>query len=52
MGCNCNRDGIPLSVKKELIRGTKKKIADIKRIWRESASSGRITSDKNELGFK
>lgn len=52
MGCNCNKDGIPLSVKTKVRKEIKKKIADVKRIWRDSASSGTITTDKKELKFK
>ena len=52
MGCNCNKDGIPLSVKTKVRKEIKKKIADVKRIWRDSASSGNITTDKKELKFK
>lgn len=52
MGCNCKKDGIPLSLKQELRRKTKEKIADIKKIWKESSSSGAVTVDKNKLGFK
>lgn len=52
MGCNCNNNGIPLSLKKRIRRETKKKIAEVKKIWRESSSNGKIISDKDELGFK
>lgn len=56
MGCNCNKeDSIPLSVKKEKRRSLKEKINEVKRIWRESATSttsGNVTVSKDELGFK
>jgi len=51
MGCNCKKDGIPLSLKQKIRRETKEKIAIVKQLWKESAD-GKITSDKNDLGFK
>ena len=48
MGCNCKNDGVPLSLKQKLRRETKEKIAEVKRLWRES----KIVSDKEQLGFK
>lgn len=53
MGCNCNKDGIPLSLKQKIRRETKEKIAEVKKAWKESAERpGKITSGKNDLGFK
>ena len=52
MGCNCNKDGIPLSLKQKLRRETKEKISEVKRLWKESASTGKIISTKDQLGFK
>lgn len=40
-----------MSLKKELRDNMKQKIAEVKRIWKESAN-GKVTSDKDELGFK
>lgn len=51
MSCNCKKDSIPLSLKKKLRKETKEKFAEIKRLWQES-SNDKITTDKNELGFK
>lgn len=52
MGCNCNKDNIPL--RKRIRQKTKEKIAEIKRIWNETSTNGTttITTNKNELGFK
>lgn len=50
MGCNCGKDSIPLSLKQKIRRETKEKIAEVKRLWRESNDS--ITIDKDTLGFK
>ena len=50
MGCNCSKDQTTLSLKKRLRKEMKQKIADVKRIWNESAN--KVTSDKNDLGFK
>lgn len=50
MGCNCSKDTIPLSLRQKIRRETKKKIAEVKRLWRESADN--ITVDKDALGFK
>ena len=53
MGCNCHNDETPLSVKQKIRREFKKKVAEIKEIWQDSGkSSGKITSDKDKLGFK
>lgn len=51
MGCNCSKDSTTLSVKQKLRREFKQKVADIKQLWKESAD-GKITSTKDELGFK
>lgn len=51
MGCNCKKDSIPLSLKQKLRRETKEKLAEVKRLWQESAD-GKITSKKDDLGFK
>ena len=50
MGCNCSKDTIPLSLRQKIRRETKEKIAEVKRLWRESADN--ITVDKDTLGFK
>lgn len=50
MGCNCSKDQTTLSLKKRLRKEMKQKITDVKRIWNESVN--KVTSDKNELGFK
>lgn len=50
MSCNCTKDTIPLSLKQKIRRETKEKIAEVKRLWRESNDS--ITIDKDTLGFK
>ena len=52
MGCNCKKEGIPLSLKQKLRRETKENIADVKRLWQESSSDNKIISNKEELGFK
>ncbi len=51
MGCNCSKDSTVLSLKKKIRRDFKQKVADVKKIWQDT-SSNKITSDKNELGFK
>ena len=51
MGCNCKQDSTTLSLKKKLRKELKQKIADMKQLWVESAD-GKITSNKNQLGFK
>lgn len=51
MGCNCSHDKTTLTVKQKLRREFKQKVADIKQLWKESAD-GKITSNKDELGFK
>lgn len=51
MGCNCHNDETPLSLKQKLRREFKKKVSDIKKLWKES-TDGKITSNKEELGFK
>lgn len=51
MGCNCKKDSVPLSLRQKLRRETKEAIAEVKRLWKESAD-GKITSNKDELGFK
>ena len=51
MGCNCHNDETPLSLKQKIRREFKQKVADIKQLWQESAD-GKITSNKDELGFK
>lgn len=52
MGCNCSKDSTPLSLKQKLRREFKQKVADIKKIWNASADGNKITSTKDELGFK
>ena len=52
MGCNCSKDSTPLSIKQKLRREFKKKVADIKQLWQESKGTGKITSNKDQLGFK
>ena len=51
MGCNCSKDQTELSIKQKLRREFKKKVADIKQLWVESAD-GKVTSNKDQLGFK
>lgn len=51
MGCNCSKDKTVLSLKKKIRREMKQKIADVKKIWQDT-SDKKITSTKNELGFK
>jgi len=51
MGCNCSKDQTELSTRKKIRREFKKKVADIKQLWVESAD-GKVTSNKNQLGFK
>ena len=51
MGCNCSKDSTPLTIKQKLRREFKKKVADIKQLWKESGEN-KITSNKDELGFK
>lgn len=51
MACNCKKDSIPLSLKQKLRRETKQKIAEIKKLWKES-STDKITTSKDELNFK
>ena len=52
MGCNCSKDSTPLSLKQKLRREFKQKVADIKKIWNDSADDNKIISTKDELGFK
>ena len=56
MGCNCNKDNsIPLSIRKERRKKLKEKIADVKKLWKDSKTSetsGSVTVSKDELGFK
>ena len=52
MGCNCSKDSTPLSLKQKLRREFKQKVADMKKIWNDSADGNKITSTKDELGFK
>ena len=52
MGCNCSKDSTPLSLKQKLRREFKQKVADMKKIWNDSADDNKITSTKDELGFK
>ena len=52
MGCNCSKDSTPLSLKQKLRRKFKQKVADMKKIWNDSADDNKITSTKDELGFK
>lgn len=40
-----------MSLRKKIRRETKEKIAEMKRIWKET-SDKKITSDKEQLGFK
>lgn len=51
MGCNCSKDSTPLSLKQKLRREFKQKVAEVKKLWEESAD-GKITSTKDQLGFK
>ncbi len=51
MGCNCSKDNTSLTIKQKLRREFKEKVAEVKRLWQESAD-GKITSNKDELGFK
>ena len=51
MGCNCSHDKTTLTVKQKIRREFKEKVAEVKRLWQESADS-KITSNKDELGFK
>lgn len=51
MGCNCSKDSTTLTIKQKLRREFKKKVSDIKKLWKES-TDGKITSNKDELGFK
>ena len=51
MGCNCSKDSTPLSLKQKLRRAFTQKVADMKKIWNDSADD-KITSTKDELGFK
>lgn len=50
MSCNCKKDSISLSLKQKLRRDAKEKIAEVKRLWKESADN--ITVSKDKLGFK
>ena len=52
MGCNCSKDSTPLSLKQKLRREFKQKVADMKKIWNDSTDDNKITSTKDELGFK
>lgn len=52
MGCNCSKDSTPLSLKQKLRREFKQKVADIKKIWKETGDGNKITSNKDQLGFK
>ena len=52
MGCNCSKDSTPLTVKQKLRRDFKKKVSEIKQMWNDSADDNKITSTKDELGFK
>ncbi len=51
MGCNCKQDSTVLSLKQKLRRDFKKKVSDVKKIWQDT-SEKKVTSTKNELGFK
>jgi len=51
MGCNCHNDSTPLSLKQKLRREFKQKVAEVKKLWQESGN-GKITSNKDQLGFK
>ena len=51
MGRNCSKDITLLSLKQKLRREFKQKVADMKKIWNDSADD-KITSTKDELGFK
>ena len=51
MGCNCSKDETTLSLRKSLRREFKKKVSDIKQLWKESGSNT-ITTNKDQLGFK
>lgn len=51
MGCNCSKDSTPLSVKKQLRREFKEKVAEVKQLWQDT-SDKKITSNKDQLGFK
>lgn len=53
MGCNCNKD--KLEMRKSIRNEIKKKIADVKKLWHESANvegAVTVTTNKNQLGFK
>ena len=53
MGCNCNKDKVEM--RKSLRSQLKKKIAEVKQMWHESASvegAVTVTTNKNQLGFK
>lgn len=52
MGCNCSKDQTELTIRQKLRREFKKKVADIKQLWQESKGTGKITSNKDQLGFK
>ena len=52
MGCNCSNNQTELTIRQKLRRDFKKKAAEVKRLWQESSSDGKITSNKDQLGFK
>lgn len=55
MGCNCSKDKIELSIRKKLRNEMKEKIADVKKLWKESKVSDSktvITVNKKDLNFK
>ncbi len=51
MGCNCSKDSTSLTIRQKIRREFKEKVAEVKKLWQESAD-GKITSTKDELGFK
>lgn len=50
MGCNCKNNDVPLSLKKQIRREVKEKIAVVKRLWKESSDTMTVSGD--QLGFK
>ena len=51
MSCNCKKDKIELSKKKDIRKKTKEIISTIKLLWKESEKDT-ITTNKDELNFK
>ena len=52
MGCNCHNDETPLSCITDFIREFKQKVAEVKQLWQDSKDGGKITTNKDQLGFK